>query len=101
MQANGPARQFKKRGITYEPAARPKSDLYRDLLPAINSRGIALLDHPRLVQQIVGLERRTAWGGRDSIDHGDGQHDDIANACAGLTAMLRLSDGYNLDSLAS
>jgi hypothetical protein len=96
-----PREQFKKRGITYEPAARPKSELYRDLLPAINSRRIALLDHPRLVHQIVGLERRTAWGGRDSIDHGDGQHDDVANACAGLTAMLHLSDGYNIDGLAS
>jgi hypothetical protein len=95
-----PREQFKKRGISYEPAARPKSDLYRDLLPAINSRRIELLDHPRLVQQIVGLERRTAWGGRDSIDHADGQHDDIANACAGLTAMLA-SKGYNLDALAS
>ena len=96
-----PREQFKKRGITYEPAARPKSDLYRDLLPVINSRRIELLDHPRLVQQIVGLERRTAWGGRDSIDHGDGQHDDVANACAGLAAMLHLSGGYNLDALAS
>jgi hypothetical protein len=96
-----PREQFKKHGITYEPAARPKSELYRDLLPAINSRRIDLLDHPRLVQQIIGLERRTAWGGRDSIDHGDGQHDDVANACAGLAAMLHLSGGYNLDALAS
>jgi hypothetical protein len=96
-----PREQFKKRGVRYEAAARPKSDLYRDLLPAINSRRIELLDHPRLVQQIVGLERRTAWGGRDSIDHADGQHDDIANACAGLTAMLASSNGYNLDALAS
>jgi hypothetical protein len=70
-------------------------------LPAINSRKVDLLDHPRLVQQIVGLERKTAWGGRDSIDHADGQHDDIANACAGLTAMLTSSGGYNLDALAS
>ena len=45
-----PPEQFKKRGITYEPAARPKSDFYRDLLPVINSRRIELLDHPRLVQ---------------------------------------------------
>jgi hypothetical protein len=60
----GPREQFKKRGVTYDPAAKPKSDLYRDLLPAINSRKVELLDHPHLVQQIVGLERKTAWGGR-------------------------------------
>ena len=29
------------------------------------------------------IERRTAWGGRDSIDHGPGGHDDVANAVAG------------------
>ena len=33
--------------------------------------------------QLCGLERRTAWGGRDSIDHGPGSHDDIANAVVG------------------
>src|SRR5215831_17544223 len=54
-------------------AQKPKSDLYRDLLPAINSRKIDLLDHPRLLTQLVGLERRTARGGRDSIDHAAGR----------------------------
>src|SRR5262249_40496565 len=38
---------------------------------------------PRLVAELCGLERRTAWGGRDSIDHGPGGHDDLANAVAG------------------
>jgi hypothetical protein len=30
--------------------------------------------------QIVGLERRTARGVRDSVDHAPGAHDDVANA---------------------
>src|SRR5262249_39681683 len=68
------------------PAAKPKSDLYRDLLPLINSRRLDLLDEPRLIAQLVGLERRTARGGRDSIDHAPGAHDDLANAVAGLAA---------------
>ena len=51
--------------------------------PLINSGRVELLDHPRLVAQLCGLERRTAWGGRDSIDHGPGGHDDVANAVAG------------------
>ena len=38
-----PREQFRKLGITYEPAAKPKSDLYRDLLPVINSRRVKLL----------------------------------------------------------
>ena len=38
----------------------------------------------RVVAQFCGLERRTAWGGRDSIDHGPGGHDDLVNAVAGV-----------------
>ena len=45
---------------------------YGDMLPAINSRQLDLLDDARLVAQIVGLERRTARGGRDIIDHAPG-----------------------------
>jgi hypothetical protein len=42
-----------------------------------------LLDIPRLASQFCALERRTGRGGRDSIDHSPGQHDDVANAVAG------------------
>jgi hypothetical protein len=74
---------FKARGITYEAAAKPKSDLYRDFLPLVNSKKTDLLDHPKLLQQLVGLERRTARSGKDSIDHAPGAHDDVCNAVAG------------------
>jgi hypothetical protein len=53
---------------------------------AINSRRVRLIDNPRLVQQLVGLERRTARSGKDSIDHSPGGKDDIANCVAGLCA---------------
>ena len=91
-----PREQFRKLGISYEPAAKPKSDLYRDLLPAINSRRIDLLDHPRLVNQLVSLERRTARGGRDSIDHAPGAHDDIANVVAGVSGMIAKQSNYDM-----
>jgi len=58
---------FSRFNINYEQSAAPKSDLYRDLLPLLNSNRVALLDHPRLIAQLCGLERRTARGGRDSI----------------------------------
>ena len=83
-----PRERFDAHGIMYEPSAKPKSDLYRDLLPSINSRKIDLLDDARLVTQLVGLERRTARGGRDSIDHAPGGHDDLCNAVAGVVAAL-------------
>jgi hypothetical protein len=33
-----------------------------------------------LAAQLCALERRTSRGGRDSIDHAPGAHDDLANA---------------------
>jgi hypothetical protein len=92
-----PREHFRKHGITYEPAQKPKSDLYRDLLPVINSRKLDLLDDARLLTQLVGLERRTARGGRDSIDHAPGAHDDLANAVAGLAAAAA-GGKYRYDS---
>ena len=75
-----PRERFREHGISYEPAQKPKGDLYRDMLPIINSRKLDLLDDARLLTQMLGLERRTARGGRDSIDHAPGAHDDLANA---------------------
>jgi hypothetical protein len=81
-----PVEQFGKFGITYEQSAKPKSELYLDLLAAINSRRVALLDHGKLINQLIGLERRTARSGRESIEHAPGAHDDVCNAVAGLCA---------------
>ena len=86
-----PREQFKKRNVGYEPSEKVKSDIYRDALPLLNSRKVQLLDHKRLTLQLAGLERRTARGGKDSIDHGPGRHDDVANAVAG--ALLLASSG--------
>jgi hypothetical protein len=85
-----PREQFRKAGISYDLAQKPKSDLYRDLLPLVNSRKIDLLDDARLLTQLVSLERRTGRGtGRDSIDHPPGAHDDLCNAVAGLAATAK------------
>jgi hypothetical protein len=80
--------QFSRHGISYKPAERTKSGLYAELLPLLNSSQVELLDNPRLLAKIGSLERRTARGGRDSIDHGPGGHDDVANAVAGALAEL-------------
>jgi hypothetical protein len=83
-----PREQFRKHGIQYHANARPKSELYLDLIPRVNSQEVDLLDHPRIVPQISGLERRTSRGGRDSIDHAPGGHDDVANAVAGALVLV-------------
>jgi hypothetical protein len=88
-----PVEAFAPHGIRVEQAAAPKSDLYVNLLPLLNSRRLVLLDHPRLINQLSGLERRTARGGRDSIDHAPGGHDDLANAVAGVAALAMANQG--------
>ena len=90
-----PAAEFAKVGIGYEASAEPKSTVYQNLLPLLNSKRIELLDSDRLVNQLVGLERRTARSGKDSIDHMPGAHDDIANAVAGLAAISAEYGGYD------
>ncbi len=74
---------FRKHGIHYQPSEKSKSEIYVDLIPALNSGACALLDHPKLISQLIGLERRTRAGGRDIIDHAPGAHDDMANSAAG------------------
>jgi hypothetical protein len=92
-----PVEQFSKFGIRYEQSAAPKSDLYTSLLPLINSRRIELLDDQRLIAQLCSLERRTARGSRDSIDHPPGAHDDVANCIAGLAGIIHSKFGsYSL-----
>lgn len=76
-----------------EPSAKPKSDLYLHLQPLVNSQRIELLDLPNLIGQIAGLERRTGRGGRDSVDHAPGSHDDLANVCAGVLAVGQAGTG--------
>jgi hypothetical protein len=83
-----PREAFQKYGVTYDLAEKSKSDLYSALLPALNSGRVDLLDHPKLRAQLCGLERRTARGGRDSVDHAPGAHDDIANAVGLLVTNL-------------
>jgi hypothetical protein len=74
---------FRKMGIEYRLSEQPASDIYRDLLPKLNSGQVELLDLPRLAKQLSDLERRTARSGKDSISHPQGGHDDVANAVAG------------------
>ena len=61
----------------------------------LNSGKVELLDNTRLINQISALERRTARGGRDSVDHGPGGHDDLANACAGALVAVMNGDGID------
>jgi hypothetical protein len=82
-----PREQFKKRGIIYETAELVKSDLYKEFLPIMNSGNVELLDHTKMRNQLLGLERISRRGGREQIDHSPGAHDDIANVTAGVCVL--------------
>jgi hypothetical protein len=74
-------------GIRVEQSAKPKSDLYLDALPLINSGLVDLLDHPKLARQLTALERRA--GGQ--VDHPPRANDDVANAAIGSLVTGRAS----------
>ena len=82
-----PREQFKKRGIDYRRSEKNKSEIYRDFLPLMNAHRVELPPNDQLARELIGLERRTARGGRDSIDHAPGAHDDLANAVAGAAVF--------------
>ena len=90
-----PREQFRKRSISYECSEKPKSDLFRDLLPLLNSGQIVLPKSERLATQLCGLERRVGRSGKDSIDHGVTLHDDLANTVAGAAALAASGGGYD------
>jgi hypothetical protein len=93
---------FRRHGIDYQLSEAPKSDIYRDALPLFNAGRAQLLDVKRLINQLCSLERRTARGGRDLIDHPQhpGAHDDLANAVCGAFVMLERDRRPQLISVA-
>lgn len=88
-----PREQFAKRGIAYRVSERAKSELYLQLLPILTSGRVEILDNRRLTAQLASLERHPARAGRDSVDHGPGAHDDVANAVAGAVVRAMQATG--------
>jgi len=82
MQVNGAASRSRTRHYL-QVADATKNDLYRSMFARGELRQGRIARSQKLITQIVNLERRTARGGRDTVDHAPGGHDDIANAVAG------------------
>jgi len=80
---------FTQANIDYRFTDKSKSELFLELLPAINSGHVQLVDDPILISQLCGLERRSARGGRDTVDHAPGGKDDVINAVAIALVMAR------------
>lgn len=82
-----PRERFAVHQISYKPSEKSRSEIYMDFLPMLNSKRTALLDNARLISQLVNLERHVARGGRETIDHAPGAHDDLVNAAAGALVL--------------
>lgn len=74
---------FRTHGIEYRYSKHDRSELYLEMLPLLNAGSVVLLDHPELLRELRGLERRRGTSGRDRIDHRPGSHDDFAVSAAG------------------
>ncbi|MBA7596007.1 hypothetical protein ES703_02976 [subsurface metagenome] len=84
---------FRGRGVRVKNSELSASEIYMAFLPLVANGTIELLDNKRLKAQLAGLERKTRSGGKDSITHYPGAHDDLANAAAGASAMIARGPG--------
>ena len=62
-------------------SASPESDI--ETLPYWNRGVVSIPAMPVLLRELRQLERRVHRGGKDSVDHRRGGHDDCANVLAG------------------
>lgn len=85
-----PRDEFRKHGIDYIPSDRDRSALYLEFMARINSGAVTLPPDQKMQRQFANLERRAHRGGRDTIDHPPGAHDDRANAVAGAVAFTMI-----------
>jgi hypothetical protein len=90
---------FKRRGISYKnlklgdtegkQGKLNRSEIYLNSVGLFTSARVRLLDNPRLVHQLISLERRASRSsGHDTVDHPAQGHDDLANACCGCLVAL-------------
>jgi hypothetical protein len=83
-----PKEQFRKHGISYELSEKNRSQLYLNLIPALNSKRIELPDQRKLIDELRRLERRRGRSGKDTVDHPAYGSDDLANAVAGAVDLV-------------
>lgn len=81
---------FRKNGIEYDLADRPRSDLYRDTLPLLNAGQLELPPVEKMARQFSNLQRRKGRNGKEVIDHpqSSNSHEDLANSVAGAAVMV-------------
>jgi hypothetical protein len=88
---------WSKTGIAYVKSELPKSQIYLECIPLFTRGMVRLPDHPKLLRELRLLERQCHRGGKESVDHPRGGHDDFANAVCGVLRGLSNRLGYDRD----
>jgi hypothetical protein len=78
---------FADRGITIKTAELSKSEIYLEAEPLFARGAITIPADRILLAELRNLERRTHRGGKDTVDHPFGGHDDYANAACGAAYL--------------
>jgi len=82
-----PESAFRKYSVRLEMSKLTAPELYLEFGALLNMGIVELIKDDRLLGQLVALERRTHSGGKDTVDHPPGAHDDLANAVAGAAVL--------------
>jgi len=84
------AADFESHDIGYQGSELTKSKLYEAMEAPLNGGKVVLLEDSDLEQQLLGL----VWKG-GKIDHNTGEHDDFANAVAGVVHTVLQGSSYS------
>jgi hypothetical protein len=82
-------------GVKYERSELNKSQIYLEALPLFARHLVRMPNHPKLLKELRLLDLYNHRGGRQTVDHPRGAHDDHANAVCGCLRALSNSSSYN------
>lgn len=82
-------KDFQDEGIFYDVSLLSRSQIYEAFEPKLNAGLLALLDLPKLQEQLLTLVVK----GSGRIDHQSGDHDDWANAACGAIVCVATTSG--------
>jgi hypothetical protein len=74
---------FRRANVDYRQSPLVRSDLYLEGQVQFTRGVVSIPANAVLLKELRQLERRVARSGRDSVNHGLGQHDDHSNALFG------------------
>lgn len=79
---------FARHNVHISHSDKSKSEIYLEAEPAFATGQVEIPMFKKLIAELRHLERRVTKGGRDTVDHPPGGHDDHANAVCGAITMI-------------